>query len=490
MRVKVMKSVSILICLLMICVLPMFPQKEVKANSAVIDGTTISLQFLMAVIAMVGGNAVNQGNLVGSYILNNDQITRIKNDFIATSAGNNPRAEAFMNAQSSYLAKTASYTSGLFDGAIDKAQLTAMGFSDIYNSLNSIVLGKKHPKGVPAKDASWLDMCGYDYAYTMGNVAVYRRSGGYGLMSDYTVPTTGYNTSEAYYSFSTDYSKNITNIKAQEQYGYYDFTTGKSGDMGNVTVKQGASGLIYEITMRTSVSADVAFNVWATQYGINYNTGDTILPYSQTQTVAETFNLSMLDCSSLDSVDVVPALPRITQTTSTAGLDIAKPTYVSGTSVGSIPFSYAPTVSVATGTATTTPGEVSEGVEADVGSIASGVAGIGASIGALTGSIADFFKPSTETINFDKLKGVSALLFNKFPFSIPFDFYHVVTMFNAPPVAPCWQINADMSGFGIGVVPLSIDLSPYDNYAPVMRMFNLISFVIFMLFATKSLIWK
>lgn len=116
--------------------------------------------------------------------------------------------------------------------------------------------------------------------------------------------------------------------------------------------------------------------------------------------------------------------------------------------------------------------------------------GITTSLTDIQTSIGSLLDPPTETLDLDKLKNLNSVLFTKFPFSIPFDFIAIVTAINADPVAPVLTIPFNMQDFGGSNSNVEIDLSIYDNFANIARQIGFIGFVIFMLFNTRKLIWK
>lgn len=73
-----------------------------------------------------------------------------------------------------------------------------------------------------------------------------------------------------------------------------------------------------------------------------------------------------------------------------------------------------------------------------------------------------------------------------FPFCIPFDLYDFLTCLNADPVAPV--INWDLSLPGIGTYPITIDLSPFDSVAQLLRRLQLLLFIIGLAVKTRDLI--
>lgn len=72
-----------------------------------------------------------------------------------------------------------------------------------------------------------------------------------------------------------------------------------------------------------------------------------------------------------------------------------------------------------------------------------------------------------------------------FPFCIPFDIYNMLTAFKAKPEAPYYTFKTTVRGVDYG---FTIDLSPFDSVAAVLRKLELVAFSIGLAFATNKLI--
>lgn len=77
-------------------------------------------------------------------------------------------------------------------------------------------------------------------------------------------------------------------------------------------------------------------------------------------------------------------------------------------------------------------------------------------------------------------------LTNVFPFCIPFDLYDFLTCLNADPVAPVIQWDIAMPGGGS--YPLTLDLSPFDSVAQLLRRLELLLFCVGLAIKTRDLI--
>lgn len=130
--------------------------------------------------------------------------------------------------------------------------------------------------------------------------------------------------------------------------------------------------------------------------------------------------------------------------------------------------------------------------------------GIGDIAGTLTGGITstltdiqtainDFVDPSPENVeqlNLDPIKNIPAVLFSRFPFSIPFDFYNIIAyMGGSAREAPEFNFTIPLSSIGQEDVVKVIDMEPFDHIAGLVRIAELIAFSIAVMLKTKTLIW-
>lgn len=96
-------------------------------------------------------------------------------------------------------------------------------------------------------------------------------------------------------------------------------------------------------------------------------------------------------------------------------------------------------------------------------------------------ALTDFF--TVENLNFDGFK--TLVVYDKFPFSIPFDFVEAVKMFGVSSQTPTFDINIDTEFLQ---VHHTIDLSPFQFYIAFFRYFVVISFIFVLIFATSKFI--
>ena len=73
-----------------------------------------------------------------------------------------------------------------------------------------------------------------------------------------------------------------------------------------------------------------------------------------------------------------------------------------------------------------------------------------------------------------------------FPFCIPFDLYDFLTCLDAAPVAPVIEWALQLPGGG--TFPITLDLSPFDSVAQLLRRLELLIFCVGLALKTRDLI--
>lgn len=112
-------------------------------------------------------------------------------------------------------------------------------------------------------------------------------------------------------------------------------------------------------------------------------------------------------------------------------------------------------------------------------------------------SIAKALENDTENLDFEV---PSSTIIDKFPFSIPFDFYNIITLLVENPKDPVFyiNINTDLNSFGIDQkidesIKLDLTVFKYNGYDIVRIITNATSIILFslcLISGTKKLIWK
>ena len=80
------------------------------------------------------------------------------------------------------------------------------------------------------------------------------------------------------------------------------------------------------------------------------------------------------------------------------------------------------------------------------------------------------------------------IITDKFPFSLPFDVYHVFNLFSAEPVAPQFTIPLQMEG--VFDLSFDVDLSEYEWIANIVRWLLYAVFIVGLIIATNKLIGR
>lgn len=137
------------------------------------------------------------------------------------------------------------------------------------------------------------------------------------------------------------------------------------------------------------------------------------------------------------------------------------------------------------------------GVIDGIGDIAGTLTGgITSSLTDIQSSISTLTAPATETINLDPVKNIPKVLFTKFPFSIPWDLYNVYNLMatdnRSPPeflLGIQMSKSTTLSSLGAGDINMEVKLENYEQIAGIIRVGELLLFVLGLIFATKKLIW-
>ncbi len=80
------------------------------------------------------------------------------------------------------------------------------------------------------------------------------------------------------------------------------------------------------------------------------------------------------------------------------------------------------------------------------------------------------------------------IITDKFPFSLPFDIYHVFNLLSATPQAPRWEVPIEMEG--VFDYSIEVDLSEYDWIANIVRWFLYAAFIVGLIIITNKLIGR
>lgn len=93
------------------------------------------------------------------------------------------------------------------------------------------------------------------------------------------------------------------------------------------------------------------------------------------------------------------------------------------------------------------------------------------------------------SIDETKLK-TPATITTKFPFSLPFDLYHIFNVFSAEPVTPEFDVPFDMTSVGGELYNIHIELSRFDGVANIVRWLMYGVFIVGLIILTNNLIGR
>ena len=82
---------------------------------------------------------------------------------------------------------------------------------------------------------------------------------------------------------------------------------------------------------------------------------------------------------------------------------------------------------------------------------------------------------------------VDSGIINKFPFCIPFDLVRVIKKMDSAATAPRFEFPFKFQRLGINET-IVLDLSQFEKVAVVVRWFVLVSYLLLLIYATRSLI--
>lgn len=78
-------------------------------------------------------------------------------------------------------------------------------------------------------------------------------------------------------------------------------------------------------------------------------------------------------------------------------------------------------------------------------------------------------------------------LTNIFPFCLPFDFIHLLEALDAEPVTPCFDFPFVVPALDMDIT-LQLDLSMFNDFMEIFRLFETVSFIVMLIFITPKLI--
>lgn len=137
-------------------------------------------------------------------------------------------------------------------------------------------------------------------------------------------------------------------------------------------------------------------------------------------------------------------------------------------------------------TVTTSIDSVIDGIGDISSTVTTGIDSILSNITDITNTDAQ----NAEQLDLNPIKNIPGVLFSRFPFSIPFDFYNIIVfMGGSARAAPIFEFKVPLSSIGQADVIKTIDMEPFDQIAGYIRIAELIAFSIAVMLKTKTLIW-
>ena len=115
-------------------------------------------------------------------------------------------------------------------------------------------------------------------------------------------------------------------------------------------------------------------------------------------------------------------------------------------------------------------GNILENIKSGINNIGSWILGIPALIASL------FTLPTDVSIDFDGFSNIT--LFDKFPFSLPWDLQRVITSFQAEPEAPKWELP-------IFSETITVDFTQFTEWANIVKIFLSIIYMVGLIIITK-----
>lgn len=495
------KKIIALIMAVTVFFMPMISIYETKQNVNIVhaEDMTVNKTFFQAVLALMGITAFMQGNMSSTFSIPETDLITLKDQFAQTLEADATKKAAWMNAQTDYLAGGVAKTMGA-------AELAKIGINDIYNNLLDYLKGKASET--------------FDTSIVSGNYTITNNI----INSNYTSYITAATSSG--YSFSNPFY--ISTVQTNDLWSTYSILEKKiTRNTDNVIV---ASLLFFTKENKTYCNASLFESISGSEqtyindfinlcnhYNINYllrypslvNYGNVI--FNGTGNIINTSDTARSIMPTIPWLD--PAIPAGTIVTpaiaapyaGTVPIDVPitapidppidepeTPTFPDVLSATLAILAALTPISAILDNLDLGVGDLTDVIDQGNSAIEDGLDDI---IGGITGlttgiltSIENFFDPPSKDIDWDKLRNIQ--IFDKFPFSIPADLYFLLNLLASDPVAPKVAIDLNLSFISAGIKTYTYDLSQFDDIAQVMRGFELLGFIFFLLYSSKNLIWK
>lgn len=520
MKQKLIKMVS-LVMVLNILIIPLssfMPGEYIKSNK-VEAAVAVDVLFFTAILSAIAYTAVNNHVMSDSFAIPKEQINKLKDNFQATLNSNPDMARNFYNTQTDYLAGGASMV-------LTATSLYQLGLPTIFELLKTYLTTAEPTVLTPyVNNIIQLD----SNCYIERNQAIPEGYVNLNYLSD--VGNTIAVFDESFQNNNNiiyNYASNITTHIGEDN--FYKSKLWYGNDyIASCYISQDYSKNVH---LRFTVYASAIANP---QYADYYDKWIKQL-YADGIAVTDTYAITNAYTGTLtgtddlvgetdESIPIVPVLPWITDISSGVIADPAI-TFPAGTVpidvptdipvednpslfgtiaailAGILPISglldnIDAGIDAISGTVTDAitdvidnigaiPGEITDILSGTLASIIAGITGISTAIN-------DFVFPQPENVselNLDPIKNLPAVLFSRFPFSIPFDFYNIMLyMGGTAREAPVFEFTIPLSSIGQTDVVKSINMQLFDFIAVYVRMAELIAFAIAVMLKTKTLVW-
>jgi len=524
MKNKSIKIISIILVLniFMVPLLNFIPGNQIKTKTVQASGELVDIRFFNAMVTMIGITAVGVTNMMSqNFSIPEVDMVALKDQFQTTLDADATKKTAWMTAQTEYLSGGVAKTMGA-------VELAKIGINDIYDEFKIYLSNKSLVVDNSSTDITNLTIDNMTITKTVDSV-----NGLTGYMNFMArVPRP--------WSFEYYGGQNIYVIK-----NLYTTVSPENGLHYTISGKYGSSN-VFDLTVEwydyRNIIANLNINGSLTNNQLQYlltqlsSIGININDKYPSLSTTGLINGSLVNNNIINSTDttrsIIPTIPWI-DTTFPIGTVVTPA--ISAPYAGAVPIDIPidptdptdpidlpveddPTLigTVAAILAGLTPiagfleyilaGQVSliDAIEAGLTDVVDGIGDISGTLtGGITSSLTDIQSsistltaPASESINLDPVKNIPKVLFTKFPFSIPWDLYNVYDLMatdNRSP--PEFSLGIPMTKspalavYGVGDINMNVKLENYEEIFGIIRVGELLLFVIGLIFATKKLIW-
>lgn len=525
---KIMKVLALLMVLniLIIPLTSFSPQNQNKYTVQASEGL-VDIRFFNAVITMLGITAAGLATMSPNFSIPEVDMIELKDQFAQTLEADAVKKAAWMSAQTDYLSGGIAKTMGA-------VELAKIGISDIYIQFKNYLL--LHFNNSIPSSGVFADGYELTYEFSYEGYNIYSTTQNKPSAS-FTANRTWFRktyTGQNYQSWETP----RTSIEAQYHptLFYYYLVDNNNNIMNNgVFIMRMFSGLqLTYLDIYNYSSNDSSVKLIIDNLALNYCNTVGINDYVKYTTIENIFPIGSINYNDVgtiinatdESINIIPTIPWIDNTVPIG--TIVTPA-ISAPYAGTVPIDVpttapidppieepdTPVIDIIAGTvaailAGLSPiagfleyilaGQVTltDTIEAGITGVIDGIGdiagtlteGITSSLTDIQTNIGTLLEPPSSSINWEPIKNIPAVLFSGFPFSLPYDFYKIISfMGGSAREAPVFSFTIPLSSIGQQDVTKEIDMTPFDQIAGYVRIAELIAFSIAVMLKTKSLIW-